>query len=231
MQHCVITGSNRGIGLELVRAYLERKDWHIHACCRDPQKADALRDLVTANLGRITLHRLDVTDPVPMNETVDRLKNQPIDLLINNAGIMGQGSQSLDDMDYEAWAEVFAVNSMAPMRVVQSFLPSLRAAQNAKIVTISSQLGALSYRSDGRYAYRSSKAAVNMVMKMMAEELEPEGIACILFHPGWVQTDMGGAAADITPRESAQHMASVIDQITLSETGAFLNWDGKPHDW
>ncbi|WP_114007681.1 SDR family oxidoreductase [Cohaesibacter intestini] len=235
MKHCIITGSNRGIGLELTRAYLDRPDWHIHACCRAPEKADDLRQLVTNHLGRVTLHKADVTDQASLDAMAGRLEGQAIDLLINNAGIMGGDRQSIDDMDYDAWSHVFAVNSMAPMRVVQSLLPNLKAAaretDGAKIVTISSQLGALSYQSKGRYAYRSSKAAVNMVMKLMAADLKPENIACILFHPGWVQTDMGGVEADITPQDSARQMADVIDRLTLEDTGSFLNWTGDPHDW
>nr|WP_321445895.1 SDR family oxidoreductase [uncultured Cohaesibacter sp.] len=231
MKQCIITGSNRGIGLELVRVYLDRPDWHVHACCREPERADDLRELVTAHLGRITLHKVDVTDQASIDAMASRLEGCPADLLINNAGIMGGSRQGLDDMDYDAWAGVFAVNSMAPMRVTQSLLPNLKASEAAKIVTISSQLGALSYQSRGRYAYRSSKAAVNMVMKLMADDLKADGIACILFHPGWVQTDMGGVNADITPQDSAQKMAQVIDGTTIKDTGSFLNWTGKPHDW
>lgn len=231
MKQVIISGSNRGIGLELVRAYLTRPDWHIHACCREPERADDLRQLVTSHLGRITLHKVDVTDQASLDALINRLEGRAIDLLINNAGILGGSRQSLEEMDYDAWAEVLAVNTIAPMRVTQSLLPNLRAADGARIVTISSQLGALSYQSKGRYAYRSSKAAVNMVMKQMADELKPEGILCMLFHPGWVQTDMGGAEADITPQDSARQMADVIDCLTIKDTGSFLNWTGKPHDW
>lgn len=231
MKHCVITGSNRGIGLELVRAYLSRPDWHIHACCREPERADALRELVTKHLGRLTLHKLDVTHQPSLDAMAARLGGQGIDLLINNAGVLGGSHQALGDMDFDGWAEVFAINSMAPMRVSQTLLPHLRASGTAKIVTISSQLGAMSYQSKGRYAYRSSKAAVNMVMKQMALDLKADGIACILFHPGWVQTDMGGAEADITPEASATSIADVIDRLSLADSGTFLNWTGVPHAW
>ncbi|PLW75883.1 SDR family oxidoreductase [Cohaesibacter celericrescens] len=231
MKHCVITGSNRGVGLELVKAYLSRDTWHVHACCREPEKADALRELVTSNLGRITLHSLDVTNAVLVQKLGEALSGQPIDLLINNAGIMGGDRQTLGDIDYDAWAHTLAVNTIAPMRIAQTLLPGLRAASNAKIVTISSQLGALSYISTGKYAYNSSKAAVNKVMKTLALELKDEGITCVLFHPGWVQTDMGGPSADITPCESAQGIADTTDRLTIADTGGFFKWNGETHPW
>ncbi|WP_316858760.1 SDR family oxidoreductase [uncultured Cohaesibacter sp.] len=230
MKQCLITGANRGIGLELARSYL-RRGWHIHACCRNPQKAGDLHQLVADNLGKVTLHSLDVTKDVAVAALAETLKGKPIDLLINNAGIKGSDRQSLDDVDYGEWAEVFAVNTMAPLRVVQALLPNLKASDNAKIVTISSQLGALSYPGGGRYVYRSTKGAVNMVMTLLARDLKPEGITCLLFHPGWVKTDMGGEQADITARESAEGIASTTDNMGLKDTGRFLKWNGESHDW
>ena len=231
MKHCVITGSNRGIGLELVKSYLARDGWHIHACCRSPEKAENLRSLVTENLGRMTLHALEVTDAASVQQLSARLGNIPIDLLINNAGIMGGDKQTLSNMDFDAWADTLAVNSIAPMRVAQALLPNLRAAKGAKLVTISSQMGSLARKSTGFYAYRSSKAAVNKVMQVMAEEVRADSITCIVMHPGWVKTDMGGDAADITVEESASGIAKVIDALTIEETGSFLTWEGEQHPW
>ena len=231
MKHCVITGANRGVGLALVADYLDKGDWHVHACCRQPEKADALRELVTSHLGRITLHTLDVLDQAEVDKLADVLKDQPIDLLINNAGIMGSEHQSRSDMDYEAWAETFAVNAMAPLRVTEALLPRLKAAEGAKIATISSQMGAICHKGTGQYAYRSSKAAVNKVMSILAQEVAADGLTCILLHPGWVQTDMGGAQADITPKESARGIAATIDKATHKDNGSFFKWNGEPHGW
>ena len=172
LKNCVITGANRGVGLALVRTYLEQGGWHVHACCREPEKADALRALVTAHLGFITLHTLEVTDQASVDKLAGSLEGVPIDLLINNAGIKGGDKQSRSNMDYAAWAEVFAVNAMAPLRVSEALLPSLKAAKGAKIATISSQMGAICHKGTGQYAYRSSKAAVNKVMSIFAQEVE-----------------------------------------------------------
>lgn len=231
MKTCVITGSNRGIGLELVRSYLHREDWHVHACCREPERADALREAVTSHLGRITLHKLDVADPQSVAALAKDLGGAPVDLLINNAGVKGGAHQTLEDMDFEDFTETLAVNTVAPLRVTQALLPSLRAAKSAQVVTISSQMGALSRPSAGVFAYRTSKAAVNKLMQGVAEELRADGIACILFHPGWVKTDMGGAHADITPKESAEGIAATIGKLTLKDTGGFFKWNGERHDW
>ncbi|SNY91767.1 NAD(P)-dependent dehydrogenase, short-chain alcohol dehydrogenase family [Cohaesibacter sp. ES.047] len=231
MKQCVITGSNRGVGFELVRSYLSRGDWHVHACCREPEKADALRELVTGSLGRITLHSLEVTDPASVEKLANDLSDAPIDLLINNAGIMGGDHQELDNMDFEAWAEAFAVNAIAPFRVAQALLPALRRASGAKIATISSQLGALNYKSTNRYAYCSSKAAVNKTMRIMAEQLRDDEITCVLFHPGWVKTDMGGQNAELHADESAGGIARTLERLTLADTGCFFKWNGEPHVW
>ena len=231
MKHCIITGANRGVGLALVADYLEKGDWHVHACCRQPEKADALRELVTSHLGRITLHTLDVVDQASVNKLAEDLRDQPIDLLINNAGIKGSKRQSRSDMDYDNWAEVFAVNAMAPLRVTEALLTHLKAAESAKIATISSQMGAICHKGTGQYAYRSSKAAVNKVMSILAQEVAEDGLTCILLHPGWVQTDMGGARADITPKESARGIAKTIDKATHKDNGSFFKWNGEPHGW
>ncbi|WP_319530530.1 SDR family oxidoreductase [uncultured Cohaesibacter sp.] len=231
MKHCVITGANRGIGLELVRTYLARDEWHVHACCREPDKAEALRDLVPANLGRITLHRLEVTDQKAVEALARDLSDLPFGLLINNAGIKGGEHQALNDMDYDAWAETLTVNTIAPFRVTEALLPSLRRTPGAMVATISSQLGAMSLRGADRYAYRSSKAAVNKVMQGMAEDLRGDGITCVLFHPGWVKTDMGGENAEILAGESATGIAQTLDRLTLTDSGGFFKWNGEKHEW
>ena len=235
MKHCIISGANRGVGLALVSHYLAEGNWHVHACCRQPEKADALRALVPANLGRITLHTLDVTNQASVDALAKALAKtldgKPIDLLINNAGIKGSKRQSRNDMDYDAWAETFAVNAMAPLRVTEALLTQLKAADGAKIATISSQMGAICNEGTGQYAYRSSKAAINKVMSILAQEVAADGLICILLHPGWVKTDMGGPHAQITPAESAAGIAATIDKATQADNGGFFKWNGEPHGW
>ena len=136
-------------------------------------------------------------------------------------------------MDYDAWADLFAVNSMAPLRVLQALMPNLEAseASPAKAITITSQMGALSFEMPVAYAYCSSKAAVNKVMRMASLELKEKGIAIGLIHPGWVQTDMGGPHAAITVDESASGIIETIDAIDLDSTGCFRTWQNEDHGW
>jgi NAD(P)-dependent dehydrogenase (short-subunit alcohol dehydrogenase family) len=141
------------------------------------------------------------------------------------------GKQSLAEMDYEGWAETFAVNTMAPLRMLQTFRKNLKAGTNPRAVTITSQMGAIAFRMPVMYAYCSSKGAVNKVMKMAADELARDGITVLLVHPGFVKTDMGGPNAEITPEESARGIASVIANASLASTGKFLKWSGEEHPW
>ena len=152
-------------------------------------------------------------------------------MLINNAGIIGPGRQSTLDMDFDGLAETLAVNAIAPLRVIQAFLPNLRKSKNPKIVTISSSMGSLSSAASDRIAYRASKAAVNKIVQGLATDLKRENIPAIVMHPGWVRTDMGGAGADLGPEESAAGILQVIDRLTLASTGQFINYDGKVLPW
>ncbi len=156
-----------------------------------------------------------------------------VDILINNAGTPGPApnQQAALSMDYEGWMDAFAVNTMAPLRVLQALHPILKGSDNAKAITITSQMGALDLNWPVMYAYCSSKAAVNKVMRMISVELAKDDIAVGLLHPGHVQTDMGGPNAEITPEESASGIIAVIDDLTLDNTGCFMKWNGEPHNW
>ena len=156
---------------------------------------------------------------------------EPIDILINNAGSIGPERQSTLDMDFDGFAQTFAVNTLAPLAVVQAFLPHLKRSSSPRILTISSWMGSLSHQKSDRIAYRASKAAVNKVMQGLATDLEPMGVAVAVLHPGWVRTDMGGAGADIAPAESAAGILKLAEGLTLAGTGKFYNWDGSSLDW
>ncbi len=235
MPNILITGTNRGIGLELVRQYAaDGSSNRIFACCRNPGNADALNEIAkSASDGPVSVYQLDVTDDQSAEALARELGDTPIDILINNAGIMGGERQSADDMDYGAWAETLAVNTMAPLRVSMAFLPHLKrsAASPPKIITISSQMGSLNRKIKGMYAYRSSKAAVNKVMQVLSLELADDGISVNPVHPGWVRTDMGGPGADISPQESAEGLRALIAKLTLDDSGKFFLWDGNEHAW
>ena len=152
-------------------------------------------------------------------------------MLINNAGI-GGGGVTINDLDYENWLNVLLVNTLSPMRVSGTFLPNVAASKLKKIVTVSSGAGSIAVNtSRGSYAYNSSKAAVNSVMRRLSADLQEQGIAVAVLTPGWVKTDMGGPDADISATESISGMRKVIEKLTLENTGRFFNYDGAKVPW
>ena len=231
MPTTLITGANKGIGLKLVERYAQAGH-QVIACCRNPEAATDLQALAEQT-GKVQIEGVTVGDGTSVTALRQRVGDQPVDLLINNAGMAGPApdQQSAQAMDFEGWAETMNVNTMAPLRVLQAFRPNLAAAEHAKAVTITSQMGALSLNMPVMYAYCSSKAAVNKIMRMYATDAAQDGIAVQLIHPGWVQTDMGGAQAEITPEQSADGIVSVIDGLAMENTGSFMKWDGEVHDW
>ncbi len=229
-QTVVITGSNRGIGLELVKCYLSANDWNIVAACRTPDKADALKSLAAENQN-IEIVELDVSNAKSVTNFAKNVGERIIDVLVNNAGVIGGDHQSFGEVDYDAWMETFAINTLGPIRVSQALIDNVRKSENGKILTISSQMGALSRQSRGMYGYRSTKAAVNKAMQTLSVELHDEKIAVALFHPGWVKTDMGGGSAEITPQESAAGLFNCFNKLNMTDSGKFFKWNGEPHAW
>ena len=172
---------------------------------------------------------MDVSDPAEIGRARRKLEAEPIDVLINNAGIGGPDRQSATDMDFDGLADAFTVNTIAPLRIANAFLPNVKAAKG-KIITLSSQMGSTGASSDN-LAYRVSKQAVNRLMRALATELKPQGIPVLIVHPGWVKTDMGGDGAQLTPEESAAQLLKLIDKLDVSSTGRFLAWNGKELAW
>jgi len=228
MSTVLITGANRGIGLELVKIYAAAGD-KVLACCRYPEAATAL----AAVKGDVRVFALDVTDAAAVAQLAQDVGTQTIDLLINNAGVLGPdyGDQTTYKMDFDRWEETFRVNTMGPVRVMQALLPNLKASADAKVVTITSQMGALSLDMVLGLAYSATKAALNKFMKLAALDLVKDGVNLCVIHPGWVQTDMGGAGADITPQASAAGIVNTIKQLNASTTGSFWKWNGEVHGW
>jgi NAD(P)-dependent dehydrogenase (short-subunit alcohol dehydrogenase family) len=231
MQTVLITGAGRGIGLELTRRYAAAGD-HVLACCREPAKATALRALASEN-PNVTVYGVHVSDGASVAALAEQIGDTPIDVLINNAGMAGppMQKQSLREMDFDGWAQTFAVNTMAPLRMLQTFRKNLAAGRNPRAITITSQMGAIAFPMPVMYAYCSTKGAVNKVMKMAADELKRDGIAVLLVHPGFVKTDMGGPNAEITPAESAAGITAVIANASIASTGKFMKWNGEEHPW
>jgi NAD(P)-dependent dehydrogenase (short-subunit alcohol dehydrogenase family) len=176
MSSTLITGANRGLGLEFARQYLN-DGWQVYATCRDPKAASELRHLADASGDRLEILALDVTDLATIKAAAAELDRQAIDLLINNAGVGGARGQTIGNIDYDAWAKVLDVNTMGPLRVSEAFVDHLARSERKLIVTLTSGMGSIADNtSGGAMAYRSSKAAVNMVMRSLAIDLAPRGI-------------------------------------------------------
>ena len=229
MPTTLVTGANRGIGLELARRLAA--DGHaVLATCRDPGGADALRAL--ADAASVEILTLEVTDPGSVATLVQAVGDRTLDVLVNNAGVKGGEHQSAaDGVDLDDWADVLAVNTLAPVRLTLALRGHLARAERPRVVTISSQMGSLENGGRGWIAYRSSKAAVNMAMRNLAIELAGEGIIVVPVHPGWVRTDMGGPEAAISPGESAAGLVRLIDGLTTEQSGRFWTWEGVEHAW
>lgn len=226
--HLFITGANRGIGLEMVKQFAQ-SNWQISACCRNPETATELSALAQANAD-IKLYALDVTDYQAVANLASQLKDTSFDLLINNAGIYGPKGSSLDNLDLEAWRQVFETNTIAPLKLIQAFTPHVAASQGKRIAVLSSKMGSISDNQSGSaYIYRSSKTALNQVIKSLSIDLSPQGIQVIALHPGWVRTEMGGPNGLIDTTESVTGLKNVM--TSEIKTGHFYNYDGSEIAW
>lgn len=224
----LVTGANRGLGLEFVKQYAT-DGWRVIACCRNPDTAIALQSLAKAHM-HISILKLDVADFDAIDQVATSLKNETIDVLINNAGVYPDSS--LDVINVEDWAYAFKINTMAPLKMVNAFKSHLANSAVKKVATLSSKMGSLDDNtSGGSYLYRSSKAAVNMVMKSASIDLAPLGISVVTLHPGWVQTDMGGPNGLIDATKSVDGLRVVIENLSLANTGQFIAYDGKAIAW
>ncbi|ACA86665.1 SDR family oxidoreductase [Shewanella woodyi] len=229
-KHLLITGANRGIGLTLVEQYL-KDGWAVNACCRQPEKADELIQL-QAKYESLTLSKLDVTDYHAVKLLADSLADIPIDLLINNAGYYGPKGVSFGDTDVEEWRRVIEINTIAPLKIAEAFLPHLTQAQDAAYVAISSKMGSMSDNSSGgAYIYRSSKAALNSVVKSLSLDLKSYGVKVVALHPGWVRTEMGGPNGLIDTNESAAGLKQVISELSSTDNGGFFDYLGNKIPW
>lgn len=227
MANIVVTGAGRGIGRKLVECYASAGD-HVYAWCRSPNGATQLDELASAT-GKVTALVADVTDEAAVERAAAALKGEPVDLLINAAGIF-YGETGPEDKNFHHWRESFEVMVIGPFRVTQSLLPNLESA-NGKVISLSSRVGASTWPDGGVYSYGAAKAALNRVMKSLAVDLKSRKIAVAVVHPGYVKTDMGGPDADITVLESATGICEVASRLTLESTGGFFEWNGTPHPW
>ncbi|QRN99173.1 SDR family oxidoreductase [Archangium violaceum] len=225
----VITGANRGIGLELVRQYLARGD-SVHAGVRTPEQAPELTALVEPSGGRLRINPCDVALETSVRAFAASV-TEPVDLLINNAGMRNR-PDGLEELDLDGAARTFQVNALGPLRVTHALLPMLRRSRGAKIANMSSGLGSIDDNtSGGAYGYRMSKAALNMASRSLAQDLRDEGIIAVVLSPGWVRTDMGGEDAPTPVSESVAGLLGLIDRLTLQDSGSFFGFRGERIAW
>lgn len=226
MATILITGAGRGIGLELARQYAAAGD-RVIATVRDPGTAGELEHIA----GEVEIQRLEPGDPASIDAAARALEGRAIDVLINNAGTKGGDRQGLDDLDLAAWHEAFDVNTIGPLLIARAFKPHMLAAGDARLMTVSSQLGASTWPLGGSYVYATSKAAVNKAMQALAIDWRDAPIIVAMIHPGWVRTDMGGPNAELSAEESAAGIRRVITDLEPKDSGAFFKWNGEAHPW
>jgi len=220
----LVTGANRGIGLELVRQ-MRARGHQVIGTARKPEQAMELKETGA----RVV--QLDVTDSNSIRAMAQQLQGQRIDLLINNAGMLGHNAQSFGETDFDQVIATFDVNSLGPMRVTQALLPNILAGSGKTVIQISSTMGSIANNSGGYYGYRASKAALNMLNKSLALELADQGITSVVIHPGWVQTRLGGENAAITVEDSVTGMVQVIAGLGPEDSGRFLDYQGEELPW
>lgn len=228
----VITGASRGLGLEFARQYLAA-DGEVAALARAPRESEGLCDLAREYPDALSLHVCDVADEASVGRACAEVKERfkGVDLLINNAGIGGDG-RKLVELDLSAWSHVFEVNAVGPVRVTRAFLPLLRNGRKTVNALITSRMGSIADNdSGGAWAYRMSKAALNMAGRNMMHGLTYMGIRTYIFHPGWVRTDMGGPQATLAIPDAVTALVATIDRLGRKHNGGFFDLNGEALPW
>ena len=236
MPTVLVTGANRGLGLEFVRQYAA-DGWNVFATARDTQKAEALKQVASRHPA-VFMHELDIADDESVEEFVDELDGKPVDLLIHNSGIYPQKGQKFGEIDYESWRKAMETNLFGPMRLTEELLGNVAASERKQIAAISSSMASLRAVQGGSvsqagvaYQYRTSKTALNMAMSILSKELAPRGISVVMIDPGWVQTDMGGPNAQLTPEQSISGIRKVLAGDPMELSGKFIGYDGVVRPW
>lgn len=222
MPTILITGANRGLGLEFVRQYAAA-GWRVLATVRDPLSGRA------ASEAGAEVYVADIADPASVRRLKASLAGVELDILLNNAGIYGE-NQSFGGVDADGFLKVMRVNALAPLQMVEAFADQL--AGRKIVASVSSMMGSIAENTSGNfYAYRASKAALNMIMKTLALDLAAQGITAVALSPGWVRTDMGGPNAPLSPEDAIAGMRAVLDKVSLNDSGKFFHFDGRELPW
>lgn len=227
----LITGASRGIGLEMVRYGME-KGWQVLACCRHPQQADKLLSMAQLSNGCVSVYVADMAELATIQALAYELRNESIDMLINNAGVYGSERNSFGQVDAQDWVETFKVNTIAPLKMSEAFIEQLCMGHNKVIACLSSKMGSMDDNtSGGSYIYRSSKAALNAIVKSLSIDLAEREIKCVVLHPGWVKTEMGGPNAEITTKECVSKIFDTLLSLKRKDSGRFIDIDGTDIAW
>ncbi len=239
MPSVLVTGGNRGLGLELVRRYAS-DGWRVMACCRNPDNAEELNHIAAEADGRVSVHPLDVTDFDAIDRLARELDSEAIDILINCAGLIGRhnfdqgvmADQAFGNSDFDEWEDVYRTNVMGPMKMSEAFVEHIVRSDQKKIITLTSEVASMAENNfGGLYAYRASKAAVNRIMRSMSIDLAKRNVIAFPLHPGWARTDMGGSSAIVDPADNARGMCQVIANASMAQSGRYLVYDGSEMEW
>ncbi|MBY6213170.1 SDR family oxidoreductase [Microbulbifer agarilyticus] len=226
----LITGCNRGIGLEMARQFA-KDGWKVIATCRNPSAAWELSEL-NESYANLEVHTLDVTDYAQLADLARSLQGRPVDILVSNAGYYGPKGVTFGHVDVDEWRRVLEINTIAPYKLAEALYPNLEAGQNKVVGILSSKVGSIAdNQSGGGYMYRSSKTALNQVVKSLAIDLKEQGIKVVALHPGWVKTEMGGPNALISTEESVTGIKSLLLNASAESSGQFFNYDGCVIPW
>ncbi len=233
MSRVLITGANRGLGLEFARQY-STEGWEVIATARNPTESEGLRQLATSK--SVSLETLNVTSDDSVRLLKEVLNGLPVDLLVLNSAIYTREGSELGELNFAGWRESFETNVLGAMRVAEALIENVAASKRKQIVAISTGMSSLQTLGTtigfgSAYQYRSSKTALNMAMSILAKNVEPRGISVLLFSPGWVQTDMGGPNAALMPQQSIAGMRKVLEGDPMELTGKFLSYDGSTWPW
>ena len=230
MKTVLITGANRGIGLEHTRSFAA-KGWQVFATARSPSNADELNALAASHADRVTVLTYDAADPEAPAALKSVLGHTPIDILLANAGASTGRSQTFGSFDVDDTLDLIRVNSLAPLKLVEALADNVANSEGKLIAFQSSQLGSIGNSSGGRYAYRISKTALNMVAKCVSADLSSRGVIVVALHPGWVKTRMGGSGAPLTVEQSVAGQQRLFDRLSVADSGHFFNYDGTELPW
>lgn len=224
-KNIIITGANRGIGFELTKQFAAA-GYHVLATARKPLRAVKLIELADNDQNNISIFKVDVTSKLSVDNFFKTIRDMPIEILINNAGILDTYQSTIDDINLVDFVEVLTVNTVSPIRILRGAMPGLRLGKTKKVVNMSSFMSSFDGTSNGAHAYRTSKAALNRAMQIFGRELAEEGIVVLNLHPGWVKTDMGTQAADIDVVTSVTGLLNIIETTTIDNVNQLIGYDG-----